>query len=300
MLFNSKTKIIGAGALLLSSCVFAQLPTNGFYPKKNNLVIAPTYSYKTYDQFYMGENLNEGNPAGLEEITASILSLYAKYGITNRISASLTLPYISLTSKNGTPDPVQNTDKVNGIQDLGLYLKGLILKKDFNNSSKLSVGAATGITFPLSDYEGGGVLSLGNQATSFNGEAILHYETPFKIFTEAKLGYSVRENDDFNIPNALMYSAKLGYIHKYFYTHIQLDVQDSTSGLDIGTDEFVAAGAAAILPETEVDFKNLSFTLYVPVYKELIGISGNYAKVIDGRNVSKESGVSFGIVYNSN
>ncbi|AXT61509.1 hypothetical protein D1816_14485 [Aquimarina sp. AD10] len=300
MLHKSKRSLIG---IMLLMCPFlsalAQIPVNGFYPEKHSLTIAPSYSFKSSDQFYRGSTLSEGNPAGLGEISSSIISFYGQYAILDWLSTTVTLPFISIESEDGALDPVQNVAQVEGVQDLGLFVKARVLEKNFDNSSKITLGGASGVTFPVGDYEGAGVLSLGNQATTVNGSAIFQYTTPFKIFSEIQLGYSLRNSSDFDIPNAMMYAAKLGYHNNLFYVHTKLEIQDSMSGFDIGTPEFGAAGGPAILPETEVDYTNLSFDFYVPVYKNTIGVSAGYAATLTGRNYNKESGVSFGLVYNA-
>ncbi|GAA4276616.1 hypothetical protein GCM10022259_13400 [Aquimarina mytili] len=277
--------------------VKAQVPVNGFYAKKNTFTFASSYSFKSYDQFYRGATLSEGNPAGLGEISSSIVSLYSQYAILDWLSATATLPYINVESETGELDPVQNVAQVDGVQDLGLFVKARILEKKFENASKITLGGASGVTFPISDYQGAGVLSLGNQATAVNGSAIFQYTTPFKIFSEVQLGYSMRSSSDFDIPNAMAYSAKVGYHNKWLYMHAKLDIQDSMSGLDIGSPEFGAAGGPAALPETEVDYTNLSFDFYVPVYKNNVGVSAGYGTTLDGRNYNKESAFSFGLVY---
>ncbi|TSE07015.1 hypothetical protein [Aquimarina algiphila] len=298
MLHKSKKSLLG---IVLFLCPFltilAQIPVNGFYPEKNTFTIAPSYGYKSYDQFYRGSTLSEGNPAGLGEISSSIFSFYGQYAILDWLSTTVTLPYISVESEDGELDPIQNVDQVDGVQDLGIFLKARILEKKFDNSSKISLGGASGMTFPVGNYEGAGVLSLGNEATTVNGSAIFQYSTPIKIFSEIQLGYSLRNSDNFDIPNAMLYSAKIGYHNEFLYLHARLDIQDSMSGLDIGTPEFGAAGGAAVLPETEVDFTNLSFDFYVPVYKNSIGVSAGYGTTLDGRNYNKESAISFGLVY---
>ncbi len=298
MLHKSKRSLIG---IALLACPFlsilAQIPVNGFYPKKNTLTLAPSYSYKSYDEFYRGATLSEGNPAGLGEISSSIISFYGQYAILDWLSTTVTLPYISVESEDGILDPVQEVSQVDGVQDLGVFLKAKILEKKFDNSSKVTLGGASGITFPVGNYEGAGVLSLGNQATTVNGAAIAQYATPIKIFAEVQLGYSLRNSSDFDIPNAMLYSAKIGYHNSLFYMHAKLNIQNSMSGFDIGTPEFGDAGGAAILPETEVDFTNLSFDFYVPVYKNSIGVSAGYGTTLDGRNYNNESAFSFGLVY---
>ncbi|WP_025665812.1 hypothetical protein [Aquimarina megaterium] len=300
MLHKSKRSLIG-----ITLCIFpflnaiGQVPVNGFYPEKNSFTLAPSYGYKSYDQFYRGSTLSEGNPAGLGEISSSIISFYSQYAITNWLSTTVTLPYISVESEDGALDPVQNVAQIDGIQDLGIFLKAKILGKKFDNSSLITLGGASGVTFPVGNYKGGGVLSLGNEATTVNGSAIFQYTTPFKIFSELQLGYSIRNSNDFDIPNAMLYSAKIGYYNKFLYVHAKLDIQNSMSGYDIGTPEFGNAGGPAILPETEVDFTNLSFDFYVPIYKNALGVSAGYGTTLDGRNYNKESVFSFGLVYTS-
>lgn len=295
-MLNKITKSIGILALLVlpSTAAFAQLPVNGFYSKKGDITVATSYSFKSSDDFYVGSELAGANPAELGEITSSILSLYAQYGISDRFSAVLTLPYISVKSEDGVADPVNGTSTVDGVQDLGLSIKGKILEQDLGGAGDITLGAAAGVSFPLSDYAGGGVLSIGNQATAVTGEAIVQYNSPFKVFAELQAGYSARSSDDFEVPDALVYSAKIGYIHKYFYVHSQLSIHDSTDGIDIGDADF---SSPAILPETEVDYTSLSFSLYVPVYKDVIGVSANVETTLDGRNFNDESGIGFGLVY---
>lgn len=298
MLHKSKQSLLGVLLLLCPFLtVLAQIPANGFYPEKNTLTIAPSYAYKSYDQFYRGSTLSDGNPAGLGEISSSIFSFYGQYAILDWLSTTITLPYISIESEDGVLDPVQEVAEVDGLQDLGVFVKGRILEKSFKNNSRFTLGGVTGVTFPIGNYEGAGVLSLGNQATAINGAAIVQYALPINIFSEIQLGYSLRDSDDFDIPNAMFYSAKIGFHNQFFYLHAKLDIQDSMSGLDIGTPEFAEAGGAAILPETEVDYTNLSFDFYVPIYKNNIGLSAGYGTTLTGRNYSKESAISFGLVY---
>ncbi len=298
MLHKSKKSLLGTMLLLCPFfMVLAQIPVNGFYPEKNTLTVAPSFSYKSYDQFYQGSTLSEGNPAGLGEISSSIVSLYGQYAILDWLSSTVTLPYIQVESKDGILDPVQEVAEVDGVQDLGVFMKARVYEKKFQNASQVTIGGATGVTLPVGDYEGAGVLSLGNQATTVNGSAIVQYSLPINIFSEFQLGYSLRNSNDFDIPNAMLYSAKIGFYNEFLYLHAKLDIQDSMSGFDIGTPEFGDAGGAAVLPETEVDYTNLSFDFYVPVYKNTFGVSASYGTTLNGRNYSKESGLAFGLVY---
>lgn len=275
----------------------AQTVVNGFYPSQNDLTVAVSYGYKSYERFFIGNTLGDGNPAMLGDINSSIYNLYGEYGITDWLSATLTLPYITVESEAGNPDPVQNESKVSGIQDLAVYLKAKALEANFSGGSRISMGGAISYSLPVGGYEGGGVLSLGNEANNLSAVGIVQITTSYNLFTEFQGGYSLRNSSDFDIPNATIFSGKLGYFNDYFYVDTKIGIQNSQSGLDIGTPEFGEAGAAAVLPETNVDYTELSFNLYVPFYKNMLGASASYATTLEGRNYNDASGFSIGLVY---
>ncbi|SHI86285.1 transporter [Aquimarina spongiae] len=285
---------------LTISSVSAQTLINGFFPKKNDLTVATSYSYKSFDNFYRGESLSKNNPMNMGEITSSIVSVYGEYGVLDWLSTTINVPYISMENEEGVPDPVLQESQVSGVQDLSLFMKAKIIDKQFDNSTKLAIGGATGVTLPVGGYEEAAILSLGSGATAFDGCGFIQLATASNIFVELQAAYSLRNNSDFEVPNATIYSAKLGYYNKWFYAHAKVGIQNSLSGFDIGSPEFVAAGGPAALPETEVDYTNFYFDLYVPVYKNSIGISSGYTVNMNGRNYDRASAISLGLVYKAN
>jgi len=234
------------------------------------------------------------------EISSSIYSLYGEYGILNWLSTSATVPYISIENETGALDPVQGVSQVDGVQDLNVFLKAKVIDKTFENQSRISLGGATGVTVPVGGYEAAGILSLGSGATAFDGCGFVQFTTPSNLFVELQAVYSLKNSSDFEVPDAFLYSAKLGYYNKWFYAHAKIGVQNSLSGFDIGSQEFIEAGGAGALPETEVDYANLNFDLYVPVYKNSIGGSTGYAVNMEGRNYNRASSFSVGLVYKAN
>ncbi len=302
MTLTHKQKTIGkistlAVASLFSLQASAQILTSGFYPDQGKLTVAASYTSKQSDSFWAGDIKQPGNPEGLGEISSDIFNIYAEYGITDKISVDVNIPYIKNTSGSGVNDPVLDDNEISGVQDLNIFAKFKIFEKSGDGFGRFNLGFATGVGFPVSDYEGEGVLSIGNEATTYNFDFIAQYELPMNLFIEIQGGSSVRQSQEFDIPAALSYGFKLGYFHKYFYVHSEIDFQDSIGGLDIGTPEFAAKGRAAILPETEVEYSSLSFSAYVPIYQDNFGISASYRTTLDGRNFSDESSFSFGIVY---
>ncbi|RKN12327.1 hypothetical protein D7035_18595 [Aquimarina sp. AD1] len=278
------------------SSVSAQTIINGFFPQKNDFTLASSYSYKSYDNFFRGSDQTNSNPMNMGEISSTVISVYGEYGILNWLSTTVTLPYISTQNETGVLDPVSQTDEVNGIQDLSLFLKAKVLEKNLD-AAKVAIGGAAGVSVPVGGYEEAGILSLGNGATAVDGCGFIQLSTPSNLFVELQAAYSLRNNSDFEIPNATLFSAKLGYYNKWFYAHAKVGTQNSLDGLDIGTPEFAAAGGAAALPETEVDYTNFYLNLYVPIYKQSIGISSGYTTNMSGKNYDRASGFSLGLVY---
>ncbi|GAA4273059.1 hypothetical protein U6A24_07265 [Aquimarina gracilis] len=298
-IFDPK-KMIGILCFLSISSISAQTILNGFFPQQNEFTFATSYSYKSYDNFYRGTTATESNPMGMGRISSSIISAYGEYGVLNWLSTTMTIPYVSTKNDQGVLDPVQGTSQVEGVQDLSVFLKAKILDKKFQNATKLAIGGATGITLPVGGYEEAGILSLGNGATAYDGCGFVQITTSSNIFVELQAAYSLRNNADFEVPNATMYSAKLGYYNKWFYAHAKVGIQNSLSGFDIGSQEFIDAGGAAALPETEVDYTNFYFDLYVPVYKNNFGVSSGYAVNMNGKNYDRASSFSIGLVYKAN
>ncbi|AXT56635.1 hypothetical protein J8L88_07225 [Aquimarina sp. MMG015] len=282
--------------LMFFSSVSAQTIINGFFPQKNDFTLASSYSYKSYDNFFRGSDQTNSNPMNMGEISSTVISVYGEYGILNWLSTTVTLPYISTQNETGVLDPVSQTDEVNGIQDLSLFLKAKVLEKNLD-AAKVAIGGAAGVSVPVGGYEEAGILSLGNGATAVDGCGFIQLSTPSNLFVELQAAYSLRNNSDFEIPNATLFSAKLGYYNKWFYAHAKVGTQNSLDGLDIGTPEFAAAGGAAALPETEVDYTNFYLNLYVPIYKQSIGISSGYTTNMSGKNYDRASGFSLGLVY---
>lgn len=298
-LINPK-KMIWIFSFVSISSLSAQTIINGFFPEKNDFTFASSFSFKSYDTFYVGKTESESNPMDMGEISSSIVSIYGEYGMLDWLSTTITMPYISTKNEQGVLDPVLGVNQVEGIQDLGLFLKAKVIDKNFDNNSKLSVGGAAGVTLPIGGYEEAGILSIGNGATAFDGCGFIQLATASNFFIELQAAYSLRNNSDFEVPNATLYSAKLGYYNKWFYAHAKVGNQNSLSGFDIGSQEFVDAGGPGALPETEVDYTNLNVDLYVPVYKDSFGVSSGYTVNMDGRNYDRASAFSIGLVYKGN
>ena len=275
----------------------AQTILNGFFSPKGEATVALSYTYKPYSEFYAGKELQHEAPAGFGEVTSHIGGLYGQYAITDWLEGVVNLPYISQSNKNDIPDPVNNDDTVSDIQDLGIYLKAKAFQVN-KGKSTFTGAVGAGVSTPLSDYDAGGILSIGNRSTNVDGYAIAQYRHSSGFLMESQYGYSIRNGiDNFDVPDAHLMNFKLGFAHKYFYADAQLGIQSSIGGTDIGSEEFAQQGGPTSFPNNDVDYTNLGLSVYYPIQKTNWGLSFAYNTILDGRNVGKYSAYTSGIVY---
>ena len=149
-----------------------------FFPQKGQSSLAIGNTSKSYDSFYRGPTLTEGNPADFGSISGTIVSIYGTYSFSDQLTGIVNLPYITVRNENGVNDPVQLTSKVGGLQDLSLGVKGKLWDKAIN-SSKLIVGGGAVVHFPVGNYEEAGILSIGNGAISVSYTHLTLPTTPY-------------------------------------------------------------------------------------------------------------------------
>ncbi|WP_218598682.1 transporter [Polaribacter sp. NJDZ03] len=284
--------------LALTSQTNAQGLLDGFTPKKGDLSVTASYTSSNYEKFYAGNTKMDAVPV-YKEIDQNIYSLYAKYGITNKLSVVLNAPYISAEG-NGAPYPANTTSKQDGFQDISIGLKYNAYTFDFE---KLNLDVITGLSVDIpTGYEANGILSLGNNTFSTNLTAGLHLQSNDGLFVTFLNSYQFKGDADntsggadFDVPNAYYATTKIGYASSAIYVEGWLDYLASTDGVDIGGAGF----AGPNFPETKVEYTRLGATVYKNIIPEL-GASVGFGTVVDGRNIGKSTNFSVGLTYNLN
>jgi len=270
---------------------------DGFTTQKGDLSVTAAYTYSTFDEFYFGTEKMNPIPAH-NEITQNIFSLYAKYGITDNITAVVNLPYID-ASGDGDSDPVNTETSVADLQDLSIAVKVNAYKLNLKEAD-LNLVTGIGFNIPLG-YEPNGILSIGSGAFAVDYTAGLHLNTDVGFFSTLFATYSLRGDadnnlipgvDDFSVPNTFTTLGKIGYASDLFYLEAWAKHTNSEEGVDIG-----GAGFFGNFPETNVDYSMFGATIYKNIIPEL-GVSLGYSQIFDGRNVGASQNYSIGVTYN--
>lgn len=288
-----KFTFFGILAFCVPSLIFAQSPVSGFIKAKGEGSVTVSYFSENYSDVYLVPEKVEETPV-FNEVTRNIVTLYAEYGISDRLNVVLNLPYINSKGEASATTLANNgfENERSGIQDLGIYGKYKIYTTATTNGTIDFIGAA-GVKFPLGNYRADeglqSIIAIGNRATEFTGLGIATYKNNSGIFATGQIGYSIKSD---NIPNALISELKLGYAASKFYVDVNVANQLSDKdGVDILRNGFTGS-----FPLTRVNYTRIGLNAYVPIY-EGFGISGGTNAYVAGRNLGKAIGYYAGLTY---
>jgi hypothetical protein len=276
----------------MSSAAFSQTGVSGFMKPAKEGVVSFSSSAESYDKVLLVPSEIDGVPV-FNEVSINSYNLYGEYGLSDRFTISINIPYIQSEGEATSATLAENgfENKRDGLQDLSLNLKYLIKEFNFSGSS-LSLMGNLGLETPLSSYEVDeglqSILAIGNQSTRVNTVGIATFKLNNGVFATGQLGYSLRSED---VPDAILSQLKIGYAAEKFYGDVFIGAQKSTSGVDI-----LGEGFQGFFPATEVSYTRIGVNLFAPIYKDF-GASGGFSQIVDGRNIGTATGFYLGLNY---
>jgi hypothetical protein len=276
----------------MSSAAFSQTGVSGFMKPAKEGVVSFSSSSESYDKVLLVPSEIDGVPV-FNEVSINSYNLYGEYGLSDRFTISINIPYIQSEGEATSAILAENgfENKRDGLQDLSLNLKYLIKEFNFSGSS-LSLMGNLGLETPLSSYEVDeglqSIIAIGNQSTRVNTVGIATFKLNNGVFATGQLGYSLRSED---VPDAILSQLKIGYAAEKFYGDVFIGAQKSTSGVDI-----LGEGFQGFFPATEVSYTRIGVNLFAPIYKDF-GASGGFSQIVDGRNIGTATGFYLGLNY---
>ncbi len=291
-----KTKINLVATLLIISSIncLAQSPVSGFMKEKGKGAIAVSYSFEKYNEVYFNAELVKGIPV-FNEVQTTAVNVYGNYGITNKLEAVVSLPYIKSVGKGEESFLAANgfENQRSGLQDASLFLKYKAYSHRMDEGNfdfLLSLGIQTPVGGYKADEGFQSVIAIGNSGTKGMGLAIAQVKLDNGLFLTGQAGYRISTN---KVPSAFVSEVKVGYAASKIYTDCWIAFQkSSTKGTDILQPEF-----QIFFPATQVNYARVGSDLYFPVYKGF-GINFGLNAFVAGRNLGKSAGYSVGLVSN--
>lgn len=251
--------------LLIPLFVQAQGMISGFLNPKGTLDIAPGFGQEHFDEYLFGSVAQE------RELSVTSYNLFAEYSLTNHGALVLNIPYMYIN------------DEIKGVQDGALFIKVRNGLRELP-SGKLNTITAVGLSVPLSAYPTQVETPIGYGAFQFQGRFVVQYNSDFGFF------FHLQSGADFRFLTPLQTSipilARAGFGSKFFFAEGWVEWYNT---LNNAVDQRVTGGAGS-------DWTRLGGTLYFPVYGG-IGIAGNLAYIINGRNIGLSRRYGFSLVY---
>ena len=291
-----KTKIILITSLFLASIsnCLAQSPVSGFMKEKGKGAICVSYSSEKYNEVYFNAELVKGIPV-FNEVQTTALNVYANYGVTSKLEAIVSLPYIQSVGKGEESFLAANgfENKRSGLQDVSLFFKYKAYSHRMDEGTfdfLVSLGVQTPVGGYKADEGFQSVIAIGNSGTKGMGLAIAQVKLDNGFFLTGQAGYRISTN---KVPSAFVSEVKAGYAASKVYTDCWIAFQKSTTkGTDILQPEF-----QIFFPATQVNYARIGADLYLPVYKGF-GLNFGLNAFVAGRNLGKSAGYSIGLVSN--
>jgi hypothetical protein len=256
---------------------------------KGVLDLVPSFSFNSANKFDGAEDQTYDVP-----YRGQMLSLFAEYGLTEKIDLVATGAYVF-------------TSEQSGLQDGGFFAKYRPFYRQTGDFGKIGLLLGTGISFPLSDYEPLATGALGQKAVSVPARLIAQWETPFGLFLNLTGGYNWRldqldpddvaaiqaERPDYqptepqDFATALL---KIGFPAKHYYLDAWMEWQHTSGGADYVPNE-------PDLPQAYgVSYTQVGGTAYYSDNeKNGFFLSGGY--ILGGRNTSRILRITFGTVF---
>jgi hypothetical protein len=284
-----------AGLLLASGAtVSAQSLVSGFMSGKHHGSVAVSTTAENYKQVYLVPEKVNMVPI-YRQIYVTSVNLYASYGLTDKIDAIVSLPYIKSEGR-ADEQVVQDLGFQNSRQDFQ-DITGVLKFKSYSGTVGnyiVDLLGVVAVSTPFSNYKSNTgldyIIAIGNRATKVTTLGVMHVKSASGVFATGQAGYSLRSG---LVPNGFLAETKVGFAGTKMYAEALASFQKSDkSGTDI-----LQPGFNGNFTATRVDFIRVGVNLFRPLTKGL-GASVGVSSYVAGRNVGQSTGISGGLSYN--
>lgn len=266
--------------------------------KKNQFCTGFMYQQSIWDQYWEGtlkrENLNIGT------MKTQMVGYMGMYGITNKLNAFVSLPWVKTSSTAGQWKGQQ------GVQDVSVWLKYWAIDKK-GNKGRFGLFGLAGLSMPVSDYSIDMLpYSIGLGSTNFSARLLADYKYG-KWFATGSMTYVMRSNvnldrtayytsgmhysNEVKMPDATQWMIRAGYRYKHWIAEAVADNWTTKGGHDITRNNM-----PFVSNRMEATRLGANFKWEDGLVKGLSLLAGgNYA--LEGRNMGQATTFYSGVVY---
>src|SRR5579863_3056639 len=163
-----------------------------------------TYMYSGWTNYW--EGTLKRNNQNLGTVSTQSVMFMSTYGITNKLNAIVSVPYIWTHASAGTLHGLK------GFQDIEMDLKYEFLGTKLGKNGQLSLFAVGGLSTPLSNYENDFLpMSIGLGSTNLSGRLTVDYQNGL-FFATASSAYVFRSN--VTVDRTAYYTNQINYTNE--------------------------------------------------------------------------------------
>jgi hypothetical protein len=290
--------VILAVLLLPSIALKAQTDMDAIMMAKKNLCIGGSYGYNSWKDYWEG-TLHRNNQ-NLGTVSTQIAMFMGTYGITRKLNAVVSVPYVWTHSTAGT------LHGQHGIQDLSAWLKYQAIEQHFSQSV-LSIFVLGGASLPLTNYIADYLpLSIGLQSKTLSARLIVDYQHG-KFFATASGTYTWRSSisidrnayyttslhltNEVDMPDVVAEGLRIGYRSPRWVIEALASNMNTPGGFDMRRNDmpFPSNRMNSTMAGAHVKYS-------VPAVRGLeLNAEGDYT--VAGRNVGQSTMFDFGVFY---
>lgn len=268
----SRCLLLTAAGLVAGAAAAGAIDINGFQPQAGVGEVALSYSFESYDEFWVGEQKVSDPGVGETEIRS--LSLWGQYGLTDRLALVVNLPYIDADS-----------DGLGGFGESGLQDLTVLAKYRFaslGSTARHSFTGAVGGRTPASSYEDNLPVDIGDGTTDLLLRLVYQLEAGSFYFSQ-QVGFDSRGG---KAPDGFPLYTELGTTLGRVTLAASYLRYVADGGTDIGDPGFT-------FPSNQDETSRIGGKLYARL-TDALGVSASAFTTLDGRNSGDTSGYSLG------
>jgi hypothetical protein len=279
----------------------AQTIDDGIMMGRNELFIGNLYTHDSWDEYWEGTLKRDNGNIGT--ITTRTSTLFANYGVTDRLNIIATVPYVWTEASQGV---LRGMD---GFQDVTFAAKYSVIDRPLLGNGALRVIAGVSGGVPLTNYTPDfQPLSIGLGSKRIAGRFTMNFQTEPGWFVNGSTAYGWRSTvtldrpfyftdgrlfltDEVEMPNVFDYVVSTGYMKRGLMTSVSFSQQRTQGGGDIRRQDMPFVS-------NRMNFSRVSGMVMTPLPKlRNLNVHFAYGYTVDGRNVGQSSTFTVGLLY---
>jgi hypothetical protein len=287
--------------VLIAGPLYAQTVEDGIMLARNQLFVGNLYTHDSWDRYW--EGALERDNGNIGTVTTQTSTIFANYGVTNRLNVMATIPYVWTKASQGVLHGME------GFQDITIVAKYALLTTPFTKHGTMrAIGLFSG-GLPLTDYTPDFMpLSIGSASRNLSGRFTVNFESSPGWFGNGSVAYTWREHVELDRPyyytdgrltfshevpmsDVVNYVVAGGYMKRGLMAQAFFTEQRTRGGGDIRRQDMPFVS-------NRMNYSKVGASLMYPLpWMRQFRVQAVYSDTVRGRNVGLSRTVSAGLLY---